>query len=64
MRLQSLQTGIWEKVRGRLENLDSRIVDGAAGLGPVLQSIEHRLADYIPMEKSGESSRLFVSELT
>jgi putative ATP-dependent endonuclease of the OLD family len=64
LRLQSLQAGIWEKIRGRLENLNPPIDDGAAGLGPVLQSIEHRLADYIQMEKPGESTRLFVSELT
>jgi len=64
LRIQSLQTGIWEHVRGRLEGLTPPIDDGAKKLTPVLQSIEQRLADYIPMAKPGEATRLFVSQLT
>lgn len=64
LRIQSLQTGIWEHVRGRLEKLDPPIDDGAKNLTPVLHSIEQRLADYIPMAKPGEATRLFVSQLT
>jgi putative ATP-dependent endonuclease of OLD family len=64
LRIQSLQTGIWEHVRGRLESLTPPIDDGATKLTPVLQSIEQRLADYIPMAKPGEATRLFVSQLT
>lgn len=64
LRIQSLQTGIWEHVRGRLEDLTPPIDDGAKNLTPVLHSIEQRLADYIPMAKPGEATRLFVSQLT
>ncbi len=64
LRIQSLQTGIWEHVRGRLEGLTPPIDDGAKTLTPVLHSIEQRLADYIPMAKPGEATRLFVSQLT
>lgn len=64
LRIQSLQTGIWEHVRGRLEGLTPPIDDGAKKLTPVLHSIEQRLADYIPMTKPGEATRLFVSQLT
>lgn len=64
LRTQSLQTGIWEHVRGRLENLSPPIEDGAAKLTPVLRAIERRLAEYIPMAKPGETTRLFVSQLT
>jgi putative ATP-dependent endonuclease of OLD family len=64
LRIQSLQTGIWEHVRGRLEDLTPPIDDGAKKLTPVLHRIEQRLADYIPMAKPGEATRLFVSQLT
>lgn len=64
LRIQSLQTGIWEHVRGRLESLTPPIDDGAKKLAPVLHSIEQRLAEYIPMAKSGEATHLFVSQLT
>nr|WP_255608066.1 AAA family ATPase [Methylosinus sp. Sm6] len=64
LRIQSLQTGIWEHVRNRLEALTPPIDDGAKKLTPVLHSIEQRLSDYIPMAKPGDSTRLFVSQLT
>lgn len=64
LRIQSLQTGIWERVRSRLESLDPPIDDGTTNLTPVLQSIETRLADYIPIAKPGDATRLFVSQLT
>jgi putative ATP-dependent endonuclease of OLD family len=64
MRIQSLQTGIWEHVRRRLEDLEPPIEDGATQLTPVLRSIEARLAEYIPMAKAGQATRLFVSQLT
>lgn len=64
LRIQSLQTGIWENVRRRLEMLDPPIEDGATKLTPVLQTIEARLAEYISIAKPGEATRLFVSQLT
>jgi len=64
LRLQSLQTGIWEDVRNRLENLDPPIDAGAEKLGAVLETIEERLAEYIPMDQPGSATRIFVSQLT
>ena len=64
LRVQSLQTGIWEHVRRRLEALDPPIEDGAAKLTPLLQTIEARLAEYIAIAKPGDATRLFVSQLT
>lgn len=64
LRIQSLKTGIWEQVRSRLEKLDPPIEDGASKLTPVLKTIENRLAEYIPLVKPGDATRLFVSQLT
>lgn len=64
LRIQSLQTGIWEHVRRRLQTLDPPVEDGTTKLSPVLRTIEERLAEYIPISKPGEATRLFVSQLT
>jgi putative ATP-dependent endonuclease of OLD family len=64
LRVQSLQTGIWEHVRRRLETLSPPIDDGATKLTPVLQAIENRLAEYITIANPGSATRLFVSQLT
>lgn len=64
LRIQSLQTGIWEHVRRRLETMDPPIEEGAAKLTPVLQAIEARLAEYISIANPGSATRLFVSQLT
>lgn len=64
LRIQSLQTGIWEHLRSRLMALDPPIEAGATTLTPVLQTIERRVAEYIAMDKPGNATRLFVSQLT
>jgi putative ATP-dependent endonuclease of the OLD family len=64
LRIQSLQTGIWEHLRTRLMNLDPPIEEGATKLTPVLQTIEQRVAEYIAMSQPGNATRLFVSQLT
>ncbi|MFO0617238.1 MAG: AAA family ATPase [Polyangiaceae bacterium] len=64
LRVQSLQTGIWEDVRSRLESLTPPIGDGATKLAPVLKAIEERLAEYIPIASPGQATKLFVSQLT
>src|ERR1043166_153255 len=64
LRTKSLHTGIWEDIRDRLKNLDPPIEQGASTLAPVLKTIEARLAEYIPMSKPGDATRLFVSQLT
>jgi len=64
LRIQSLQTGIWEHLRTRLMTLDPPIEEGATKLTPVLQTIERRVAEYIAMDQPGRATRLFVSQLT
>lgn len=64
IRTKSLQTGIWESVRNRLENLDPPIEDGIATLAPVLAAIEARLAEYMPVANPEHSTSLYVSQLT
>lgn len=64
LRIQSLQTGIWEHLRTRLINLEPPIEKGATKLTPVLQAIERRVAEYIAMDQPGNATRLFVSQLT
>ncbi len=64
LRIQSLQTGIWEHMRRRLETLAPPIEDGATKLTPVLRTIEARLAEYISIAKPGAATRLFVSQLS
>jgi putative ATP-dependent endonuclease of OLD family len=63
IRTQSLQTGIWEGVRSRLAELDPPIEEGVAQLRPVLENVEDRLGQYIPVSE-GDATRLFVSQLT
>ncbi len=64
LRIQSLQTGIWEHMRRRLEALDPPIEDGATKLTPVLKTIEARLAEYMSIASPGNATRLYVSKLT
>jgi putative ATP-dependent endonuclease of OLD family len=64
LRIQSLKAGIWEDCRRRLQTLDPPIEEGATSLTPILQNIEARLAEYIEVAAPGESTRLFVSQLT
>ena len=64
LRMQSLQTGIWEQLRNRLLTLDPPIEDGASKLTPILQTIEKRIAGYIAIDQPGNATRLFVSQLT
>lgn len=64
LRIQSLNTGMWEHMRDRLEHLDPPIEEGATQLAPILKSIERRVAEYIFMDKPGEATRLHVSQLT
>lgn len=64
LRIQSLQTGIWEHMRRRLEELDPPIEEGATKLTPILKTIEARLAEYMSIASPGNATRLYVSKLT
>ncbi|HEY5779105.1 MAG TPA: AAA family ATPase [Terrimicrobiaceae bacterium] len=64
LRLQGVRGGLWEKSIKRLRELDPPIDAEAADLTPVLDSIEKRLAQYIPINGNGRATQLFVSQLT
>lgn len=64
LRMQGIRTGLWEKTIKRLHDLTPPIADEAAEISPVLENIEQRLAEYIPLEAGGRATRLFISRLT
>lgn len=64
LRMQGVRTGLWERSLKRLRELDPPIASDAAELMPVLEAIEKRLAQYIPLSSQGMATRLFVSRLT
>jgi putative ATP-dependent endonuclease of OLD family len=63
LRMKEVRTGLWERTRKRLAELDPPIDSDATELSAILNEIESRLSDYI--QTGGErSTRLFVSQLT
>lgn len=64
LRMKDARKGMWESIRTRLSVLDPPIDADATELGPILDEIEARLAEYIAPESEGRSTRLFVSQLT
>lgn len=64
LRMKEARKGMWEGIRRRLATLDPPIDADATELGPILDEIEARLAEYIAPGGTGRSTRLFVSQLT
>lgn len=64
LRMKEARKGMWEGVRKRLAALEPSIDSDATELGPILEEIEARLAEYISPGGEGRSTRLFVSQLT
>ncbi len=64
LRMKGARKGMWENIRTRLAALDPPIDADATELGPILDEIEARLAEYIAPGGEGRSTRLFVSQLT
>jgi putative ATP-dependent endonuclease of the OLD family len=64
LRMKDARTGLWERTRQRLRELSPPIDEAAEELGPILDAIEQRLGEYIPIVGTGRSTRLFVSQLT
>lgn len=62
LRLKGARTGIWEQAIDRLRELDFE--KDTPALTSVLQSIEQRLARYMPSRADGRTTRLHVSQLT
>lgn len=64
LRLGSVRTGLWEQAIRRLRDLDPPIDKDEKNLRTTLDSIEKRLAQYIPTQNKGSTTKLFVSQLT
>ena len=64
LRMKEARKGMWESIRTRLASLEPPIDAEATELGPILDEIEARLAEYIAPGGDGRSTRLFVSQLT
>jgi putative ATP-dependent endonuclease of OLD family len=64
LRMKEARKGMWENIRRRMVTLDPPIDADATELGPILDEIEARLAEYIAPSGMGRSTRLFVSQLT
>jgi len=60
---RKIRTGIWENAIDKLRDLDPPIDEGAVNLAPVLENIEKRLGQYIPLQVEGRATQLFVSQL-
>lgn len=64
LRVQGVRTGLWERAIARLRNLTPPIGNDAQELTPVLQNIEQRLQQYIPLQSPGDATGIYVSQLT
>jgi putative ATP-dependent endonuclease of the OLD family len=64
LRMKDARKGMWEGIRKRLATLDPPVDADANELGPILEEIEQRLAEYIAPGGDGRATRLFVSQLT
>lgn len=62
LRLGELRPKLWEDVRTTLTNLDLETATEA--LRPILNQIENRVAEYIPIDSGGSATKIFVSQLT
>jgi putative ATP-dependent endonuclease of OLD family len=64
LRVQGVRTGLWERAIKRLRELTPPIGNDANELTPVLDNIEKRLAQYIPLQAGGPATGIYVSQLT
>ena len=62
LRLGEVRPKLWEDVRKTLLKLD--LDEATKVLRPVLNQIENRVAEYIPVHAGGQSTKIFVSQLT
>lgn len=64
LRRRKLVTGLWQNAIERLKGLEPPIDEGASHLRPILDNIEKRIGQYIPLSADGHATQLFVSQLT
>ncbi|MFA5154917.1 MAG: AAA family ATPase [Patescibacteria group bacterium] len=64
LRLGEIRPHLWEDTRNTLLNLDPAIDASIDPLRSVLNNIEERISQYIPLDTREKRTRLFVSQLT
>ena len=64
LRLGKIRPQLWEGARKQLMNLDPPLEDSIGELRPVLDNIEARINQYIPLDPKEKATNLFVSQLT
>ncbi|MDX9857654.1 MAG: AAA family ATPase [candidate division Zixibacteria bacterium] len=64
LRIGEIRPRLWEDTRSRLLELDPPLDDSIGTLRSVLENIEARIEQYIPLDGSGKSTHLYVSQLT
>jgi len=64
LKLLGIRTGLWEKVRNELKNIEPSIDDITSEISPVLDAIENRISQYIPLSGESKTTSLHISKLT
>ncbi len=64
LRLGKVRPQLWEGARKQLIDLDPPLDDSIGELRPVLDNIEARINQYIPLDPKEKATNLFVSQLT
>lgn len=62
LRLKQVRAGLWEQAISKLKAMD--VDTGTGELDTILQTIEEKLARYIPCDAPGRATKLHVSQLT
>lgn len=64
LRLGQVRPQLWEDTRNKLMELDPPLDDSIGALRPILDNIEARIKQYVPLDSADRTTRLFVSQLT
>ncbi len=64
LRLGQVRPQLWENTRNKLMELDPPLDDSIGALRPILDNIEARIKQYVPLDSADKPTRLFVSQLT
>lgn len=64
LRLGQVRPQLWEDTRNKLMELDPPLDDSIGALRPILDNIEARIKQYVPLDSADKPTRLFVSQLT
>ena len=64
LRIGQIRPELWEDTRKKLIELDPPLDNSIGSMRAVLDNIEERIKQYIPLESADNPTRLFVSQLT